>query len=51
MRGSERRRSAHTWELQAYDSPKKRYRYKTVKASNARGASELLTAFVADTRR
>ncbi len=48
MRGSKRRRSASTWELQAYDGRKKRYRYKTVKASSAREASKLLNAFVAE---
>jgi len=38
---------ADTWELQAYDSAKKRYRYKTVKADSAPEANKLLAAFVA----
>ena len=40
--------NADTWELQAYDSAKKRYRYKTVKAESAREANKLLAAFVAE---
>ncbi len=39
---------ADTWELQAYDSAKKRYRYKTVKADSAREANKLLAAFVTE---
>jgi integrase len=40
--------NADTWELQAYDGAKKRYRYKTVKAESAREASKLLAEFVAE---
>jgi len=40
--------NADTWELQAYDSVKKRYRYKTVKAESAREANKLLAAFVSE---
>ena len=48
MRGSKRRRSKDTWELQAYDGRKKRYKYKTVRATSGREATKLLNAFVAE---
>lgn len=48
MRGSKRRRSTHTWELQAYDGAEKRYHCKTVKAASAREANKLLNAFVSE---
>lgn len=48
MRGHKRKRSARTWELQAYDRVGKRYVYQTIEAKSAREANKLLNAFVTE---
>lgn len=48
MRGHARKRAKGTWELRAWDSVTKSYRYRTVEASSKREAEKLLSAFVAE---